>query len=487
MSLTFDGCSANVAMATELGASLNMPNVNPIFPHRSSENNISVCIVLDACHMLKLMRNAFAEKGLLLSPSVDEIKWDYVKNLQALQTTEGLKAGNKLHERHVQWQKQKMKVKIAAQILSSSVADALEFCDRNLKLPEFSDCTATVEFIRVIDRLFDVLNSRNPLAKGYTCLLKIENETKWRGFLMHAVDYLKGVKLQNGRLMCGSMRKTGIIIIGFIATATSVMHIFDCLVKQHHMLRYVLCYKFSQDHLELFFSIVRSRGGSNNNPSAVQLRAIWKRLLTHNRVKAIASGNCEPLDSCSLLNISSCIDQMQRTANVDFDTVSYVRRMDAEPAERPSHVDQEHDYLPSITSLSLFVENVVVYIAGYVVRSLNSKLSCDTCREALQCECLFDDVSRDDFQLLVQKNRGGLITPTQDVITVCKTAESCIRSAISPVQKTTIGHDVSATLVNNVLMKLIGTKVFNCLSDHGLSTLPMGNHQVELMRAVIKQ
>jgi len=99
----------------------------------------------------------------------------------------------------------------------------------------------------------------------------------------------------------------------------------------------------------------------------------------------------------------------------------------------------------------------------------------------------FDDVSRDAFQLLMQKNREGLITPTQDIITVCKTAESCIRSAISPVQKMTIGHDVSATLVNNVMMKLIGTKVFNCLSNHGLSTLPMGNHQVELMRAVIKQ
>ena len=73
VSLTFDGCSANVAIATELGASLKMPNANPIFQH-PSDNNISVCTVLDACHMLKLMRNAFAEKGVLLSPSGDEIK-----------------------------------------------------------------------------------------------------------------------------------------------------------------------------------------------------------------------------------------------------------------------------------------------------------------------------------------------------------------------------------------------------------------------------
>jgi len=484
VSLTFDGCNANVAMATELGASLRMPHVNPIFPH-PSDSDISVCILLDACHMLKLMRNALAEKGVLLSPSGDEIKWQYIKNLQAVQSKEGLKAGNKLHERHIQWQKQKMKVKIAAQTLSSSVADALEFCDKNLKLTEFSDCSETVEFIRVIDRLFDVLNSRNPLAKGYKCPLKTENESRWRPFLLSAIDYLKGIKLQNGQLMCESVRKIG--VIGFISSAISVMHIFDCLVKQQHVLKYVLCYKFSQDHLELFFSVVRSRGGSNNNPSVVQLRATWKRLLTHNRVKAIASGNCEPLDSCSLLSISSCIDQMQRTANVDFDTVAYIRRMEGQAAEPPSVVEQEHDYLPSCRSLSLFVENVVVYIAGYVVRALKSKVSCDICREALQSECMVDDVSRSDFQLLTQKNRGGLVTPTQDVITVCKIAESCIRSAISPAQKMTIGSDVSATLVNNVLMMLIGTKVFNSLADHGLSTLPMGNHQVELMRAVTKQ
>ena len=90
-----------------------------------------------------------------------------------------------------------------------------------------------------------------------------------------------------------------------------------------------------------------------------------------------------------------------------------------------------------------------MYIAGYVVCALNSKVSCDICREALQCECMVDDVSRSDFQLLTQKNRGGLMTPTHDVIAVCKTAESCIHSAISPVQKMTIGCDVSATLVIN--------------------------------------
>ena len=48
-----------------------------------------------------------------------------------------------------------MKVNLAAQALSSSIADALEYCEGKLKLPQFQACGPTVKFIRVFDRLFD--------------------------------------------------------------------------------------------------------------------------------------------------------------------------------------------------------------------------------------------------------------------------------------------------------------------------------------------
>ena len=60
-----------------------------------------------------------------------------------------------------------MKVNLAAQTLSSSVADALQFCRDDLGLASFAECGATVRFIRIIDRIFDLMNSCNPLAKGF--------------------------------------------------------------------------------------------------------------------------------------------------------------------------------------------------------------------------------------------------------------------------------------------------------------------------------
>jgi hypothetical protein len=56
--------------------------------------------------------------------------------------------------------------------LSASVADAIEFFRENLKLNRFEGSEATVPYLRVIDRLFDILNSRNPFAKGYKAPMK---------------------------------------------------------------------------------------------------------------------------------------------------------------------------------------------------------------------------------------------------------------------------------------------------------------------------
>ena len=68
--------------------------------------------------------------------------------------------------------------------------DAIEFCDRDLKLPLFAGSSATVEFIRLINRIFDVLNSRNPCARGWKAPLRPSSQTTWEPFLEEARLYL---------------------------------------------------------------------------------------------------------------------------------------------------------------------------------------------------------------------------------------------------------------------------------------------------------
>ena len=144
------------------------------FPHPQDKKE-KIYALLDVCHMLKLVRNTLAEGGILVDKDGGKILWQYLVDLQKLQQTEGLRLGTKLKMAHIQWKQQKMKVNLAAQAISSSVAGAIEYCSDELKLSRFQGCEATVKFLW-FDHLFDILNSRNPLAKGYKSPLRVSNK-----------------------------------------------------------------------------------------------------------------------------------------------------------------------------------------------------------------------------------------------------------------------------------------------------------------------
>jgi hypothetical protein len=77
--------------------------------------------------MLKIIRNCLASQGKLTDGDGNEILWIFFENLVNLQNIEGLHAATKLRKRHLQWAREKMKVKIAAQTFSNSVADCFSF------------------------------------------------------------------------------------------------------------------------------------------------------------------------------------------------------------------------------------------------------------------------------------------------------------------------------------------------------------------------
>ena len=54
------------------------------------------------------------------------------------------KVASKLSNHHIHFANQKMKIKLAAQVLSASDADAIEFCDLDLNTSEFKKSEATV-------------------------------------------------------------------------------------------------------------------------------------------------------------------------------------------------------------------------------------------------------------------------------------------------------------------------------------------------------
>ncbi|ELT92471.1 hypothetical protein CAPTEDRAFT_196778 [Capitella teleta] len=66
-------------------------------------------------------------------------------------------------------------------------------------------------------------------------------------------------------------------------------------------------YKCSQDHLELLFNVIRRCLGGNNNPTTLQLKAVFRRLIAHcgASVSPSDTGNCKVLDEMQLVTAAT--------------------------------------------------------------------------------------------------------------------------------------------------------------------------------------
>ncbi len=184
---------------------------------------------------------------------------------------------------------------------------------------------------------------------------------------------------------------------------------------------YILTYKLSQDHLEILFACIRKAGGFNNNPNAGQFAAIYKKLMFRSGVSLTPSdcANICAQDDTSLVVAS----QTLVFSSQDND--------DIEMSDHDCTIFEEalidHSYSSAAIRLSPFIDNVLVYIAGFVVRSVTKRLGCVDCVEALTC----DAVVGERALLLTLKNNGGLLHASNDVVRIVTTAESVLRSSVN--------------------------------------------------------
>lgn len=168
VSLTFDGHASNIAAGKILGADFvnGLAFIrNPIDPDRK------IYLYLDEAHMLKLARNVFGDRNLIDGDG-GVISWEYIDLLYEAQKSLPYNLGNKLTKEHMQWEKKKMNVKLAAQTISHDVADSLEFMKE--ECPKFENVDATVKYIRTIRDTFNIMNSTKVDAIGFKRPISIE-------------------------------------------------------------------------------------------------------------------------------------------------------------------------------------------------------------------------------------------------------------------------------------------------------------------------
>jgi len=171
----------------------------------------------------------------------------------------------------------------------------------------------------------------------------------------------------------------------------------DILLDETTSMKYLMTYRFSRDHLELFFTQVRRRNSWNNNPNVMQVTSAIKSLLVKNSISVSSNSNCiafEPENEIgfplrwSKKNITKWHDDVQweNSNNCVIDD------------------DSDSDLQFDINSDHMFIiDNILYYISGNIVRKLVKIIKCNGCIDNI-IHNVFDNKSRlATYTILIEK------------------------------------------------------------------------------------
>jgi hypothetical protein len=281
--------------------------------------------------------------------------------------------------------------------------------------------------------------------------------------------YIKYLKMGTTYIL-DTNRKTG--FIGFMMSITSLLHLYENLVKTNKM-KFLTTYKLSQDHLELFFCAVRSKGGFNNNPTATQFQAAFKRILVHGELKHLTTGNCVPLSDINILTCTKPEIEINNTTDhsrLIEDDSNLQQSLESEVV-----VSRDHDYIADPTRLTEFARHVVTYIAGFVIKALETQIKCE------ECLTLLVATEKLESTLQYKKDKGGLHYPSKGVIKLCQIAEETFKK-----NRIVNKRDTMHYLLSECLKRCIGLKLFP--DGHGFSNAStFDNHYSLLIKAICKK
>lgn len=413
-SITFDGYSANASMCAMLGADLEGATKTTF--HNPYDGN-KIHIIYDPSHMMKLARNKLSEYGAFYDDQNQKIEWDYIVKLEELSREYTIGLTHKLRTRHIKWNERPMNVRIAAETLSSSVADAMEYLMRTGHR-KFKNAGPTIRFIRIFDKLFDVMNSMDMKSNepsSFKSSLNPGNKESVFEFLMEAKAYIATLKVKtdSGVLspIVATRNKTG--FRGFLVNISSIMSLYTEYVEEKHWLEHLPVYRMSQDHLELFFGRIRSMHGCNDNPTVQQFSSSYRKLYFQNDLAISIDSNVAARCFSNILRVSSAkIGGCGRPAtdNVEDRSIEQLEDTVFEAvigAYREDHVDYTND-----VGLS--------FVAGIIEqRVLRSGVSCESCIHALeQNEKVDDDLCLSSIQY----------KPCRSTFQICKLTEMVMKS-----------------------------------------------------------
>jgi hypothetical protein len=412
--------AANRGMWACAGIGADRSHIANSIPHPFFKDE-RLCFLADIPHLLKNIRNCMLGNTIMLPNDItatnslqsNSVSIEPVKQLVKLQENSMLKLAPSLSAIHVlPGTYEKMKVSIAAQLLSHTTASAIRFLVDHGSLDK--NCLSTAWFLDLVNTWFDTCNSRC----FKSALFDVSNEKLQ--FLHSVIDIF--TRLQ----FCGRRQGWKPIQTGVLISTKSILELHQTLVHKGN-LKYLLTSRFTQDSLENLFSQVRGFGDSH--PSPVQLRHNLRLICVAQFLQIPKYTSYEKDDDVYLLNFLKTNQRTTKAVN-DEDTVDPVMNSMSEFNENvsicyevqtstaaaiPSETDIEKNVnvpkQPCIASkLSYIEENALCYVAGWVCFKLKPKIEvCKICTEAMMSSGSGGNVPRHFLNMV---SFGKLVVPS---------------------------------------------------------------------------
>lgn len=352
------------AFITDMGSNFvglsNNLNITPSRPYFEI-NNKKIFYIFDPPHLLKSTRNMFFKHSFKVDQNIIDKK--YVVSFYKEDSNCNLRLAPKLTNQHIYPNAfQKMRVYLAAQLFSATVGAGLETYLALNKLP--SDSRPTIEFIKNMDKLFDIFNSyKRPNSKDYNRPFINSQLQKSHLLFMENLFTSLIVLDRNNKNVTNKMK----FIRGWLVSIASLNLLWQSLSSINIRQNYVLfTNRLNQDCLENLFCTFRQKQGNNFNPTPVQFYYSFKNIFCLNYFKHSDNANC-------LQDFDDILSEISDPTNTEVQNIMFP---DKTPFKFKTSIPVASvDY----RDLELPEQNVLTYICGYLIKKCLETHVCDIC------------------------------------------------------------------------------------------------------------
>lgn len=271
-----------------------------------------------------------------------------------------------------------MKVKIAAQVLSNTVAAGIQALAKGKIMTEESNDTAL--FIHFFDSLFDTFNGSTKFpSDGKKLKCWLSSSSPHMNFCNSAISVVNSLEFMvkdSNRVSRPPCQK------GWVNNRAIGM-LWRKLHADGQGIEFINLRNINQDPQENFFSVIRQNGGANDNPNCIQFVAALKTAVINSLSSVPSSAkNCEEDDGFLLSDLR---DLMKGSKNVP------VTPSTSSSTSNPSlfTTNLEDSSIPDFTlhfkeqDISSAANQPLTYLAGCIVRKIVPPDFCPECQNCL--------------------------------------------------------------------------------------------------------